>query len=70
MRQQQSPGQVPLSGNGWPSLGQARRVAQDDEHHVLCRASTVRLASLGSLLCRLAANSVTVTRSPVTFAAA
>jgi putative transposase len=51
-------------------LGRARRLAKDYEHHDLYSESMVYLASIGSLLRRLALNPANATRYHITSRAA
>jgi putative transposase len=52
------------------TLGRARRLSKDYEQHDIFSESMVYLASIGSLLRRLAPNAMTATRYRITSAAA
>ena len=52
------------------TLGRARRLSKDYEHHDLCSESMVYLASIASLLRRLAPDAMTTTRYHATSPAA
>jgi putative transposase len=51
-------------------LGRARRLSKDYEHHDIFSESMVYLASIASLLRRLAPNAMTATRYRISSAAA
>jgi putative transposase len=52
------------------TLGRARRLSKDDEHHDLCSESIVYLASIASLLRRLGPHARTATRYHISSTAA
>lgn len=67
---EEAAGPAYLRGGSSPLGGQARSLAKDYEHHDLYSESMVYLASIGSLLRRLAPNPANATRYHITARAA